>query len=316
MSNANSIEEQFLGYSSPYSPPSLQPIPYFSSLHLTLPTSIRSNPVENGQNSRDQNYFPTELSPIYLNASAAHICAADINYQVKACSLLDKTAISVLTLLSDPAYMIPSQWELVMNLMNGLTLFITTRSQLFSLFKNRTNDINEMVKILHAHGCGYLVLNNAADGYEINDFQKKKIITVPNYPSSIIDPTGIHEVFCGGLLAEMRRSHDPVQAVDLRKCNGIPQSRRMRSILSTGSSPRLARGPDSTDQRLGQSVVTQQLILVIIQIFQKTFPFSFYGYTTIPGWHTAEFSSQPAFLFLIWLHGSNKQIIDIAHSIG
>lgn len=99
-----------------------------------------------------------------------------------------------------------------MNLMNGLTLFITTRSQLFSLFKNRTNDINEMVNILHAHGCGYLVLNNAADGYEINDFQKKKIITVPNYPSSIIDPTGIHEVFCGGLLAEMRHSHDPVQA--------------------------------------------------------------------------------------------------------
>ena len=116
-----------------------------------------------------------------------------------------------------------------MNLMNGLSLFITTRQQLFSLFKNRTNDIDEMGKILHAHGCTYLVLINDADGYELNDFQKKKTITVPNYPSSITDPTGIDEVFCGGLLAEMRRSHDPVQAVI---CGSV-----MASLKAEGCGP-------------------------------------------------------------------------------
>lgn len=213
ITGTSSLDEQFLGYISPYTPPGRQPIPYFSSLQMSLPASIRSDPSKFTLVNAEHNYFPSELSPVYLNASAAHICAGNLKYQVKACTLLDKAAISVLTLLSDPGYMIPSEWEMVMNLMNGLTIFITTRIQLTSLFKNRTDNFAEIGNILHAHGCSYLVTINDAEGFELVDFQLKNRYSIPIYPSNLIDPTGMDEAFCGGLLAEMRRSHDPVLAV-------------------------------------------------------------------------------------------------------
>jgi len=243
-SRSTSIEEQFLGYLSPYNPPSQQPIPYFSSLRKGLPPSLLSNTFQTIPDNQGQNYFPPALSPEYLNASAAHICAADLKYQVKACTLLDKTAISVLTLLSDPGYMIPEEWEMVMNLMNGLTIFVTTHDQLISLFKNRTNDFNEIGNILHAHGCAYLVTINGAEGYELYDFVKKRKSQIPEYPSTIVDPTGIQEAFCGGLLAEMRHSHDPIQAV---LCGSV-----LASIKAEGSGPffPLEAAPGLIDARI------------------------------------------------------------------
>jgi len=242
--SSSSIDEQFLGYLAPYTPPSQLPIPYFSSLQLSLPASIRSNAFQTVLINQEQNYFPVELSPVYLNASAAHICAAELKYQVKAFTLLDKTAISVLTLLSDPGYMIPSKWEMVMNLINGLSIFITTRGQLTSLFKNRTNDLNEIYKILHAHGCAYLVTINDAEGYELIDFHMRKKYTIPVYPSNIIDPTGMDEAFCGGLLAEMRHSHDPIQAV---LCGSV-----LASIKAEGCGPffPLEAAPGLIDARI------------------------------------------------------------------
>ena len=241
---SSSIDEQFLGYLALYTPPSRLPIPYFSSLRMPLPASMRSNAFQTVLINQVQNYFPAELSPVYLNSSAAHICAAELKFQVKAFTLLDKTAISVLTLLSDPGYMIPSEWEMVMNLMNGLSIFITTRSQLSSLFKNRTNDLNEICKILHTHGCSYLVTINDAEGYELIDFQMKKKYTIPVYPSNIIDPTGMDEAFCGGLLAEMRRSHDPIQAV---LCGSV-----LASIKAEGCGPffPLEAAPGLIDARI------------------------------------------------------------------
>jgi hypothetical protein len=243
---SSSINEQFLGYLTVYNPPSRQPIPYFSSLKMPLPASIRTSAFQTVSVNQDQNYFPVELSSIYLNASAAHICAADIKLQIKAFTILDKTAISVLTVLSDPGYMIPSEWEMVMNLMNGLSVFITTRGQLTSLFKNRTNDLNEMGKILHAHGCSYLVTINDAEGYELNDLQMNKKYSIPLYPSGMVDPTGTDEAFCGGLLAEMRSSHDPVQAV---LCGSV-----LASIKAEGCGPffPLEAAPGLIDARINR----------------------------------------------------------------
>ncbi len=207
------VIDQFLGYLSAFAPPGENPIPYFSAMQMSLPASILSINFQK-KGVRDQApYYPATLSAIYLNASAAHICAAEFEHQTKASTLLDKTAISVLTLLSDPDYMNPSHWEGVMNLMNGLTAFITTSAEIDSLFNNRSTDIIEIGSILHDRGCQYLVLHKNAEGFELLDLNQKKKYLIPVYPSNIVDPTGMKEAFCGGLLAELRRSHDPVQAV-------------------------------------------------------------------------------------------------------
>lgn len=204
---------QFFGYSSAYSQPGNAPIPFFSAIHMPLPESLRSNDVQGVIDVTSSMYYPSELTQVYLNASAAHLCADKLDHQLKASALLNKAAISVLTLTSSPDYMIPSNWDMVMNMMSGLTAFITTPAELISLFKNRTNDLDEIGMILHSHGCENLIQIKQAEGYELTNFQIRRKWFIPVYPSEIIDPTGMTEAFCGALLAELRRSHDPVRAV-------------------------------------------------------------------------------------------------------
>lgn len=207
------VNQQFLGYTTLDSQPFENPIPFFSSMQMRLPTSLLSESFLDNQDVSSSGYYPSELHQVYLNASAAHLCADGLEHQLKASTILDKAAISVLTLLSDPKYMIHSHWESVMTIMSGLTAFITTPGELTSLFKNRTDDLCEMSKILNTHGCEYLVLIKNREGFELFDFRKQKRYQIPQYPTEIIDPTGMNEVFCGALLAELRRAHDPLRAV-------------------------------------------------------------------------------------------------------
>jgi sugar/nucleoside kinase (ribokinase family) len=213
ISSSDQIYTEFLGYSSAYAPVSKQPIPFFSALGKPLPPSLRDGNSETESMNLSGKYYPSTLSPIYLDTSAAHICSAPLDHQMKVNTLLNKASISVSTILSNPEYMVPSQWELVMTLMNGLTAFITTPSDLQSLFQNRSMDIVEISEILISHGCMYLVLIKGCEGYELHDLQRKEVLNIPIYPSEIIDPTGMDEVFCGGFISELRLSHNPIKAV-------------------------------------------------------------------------------------------------------
>ncbi len=207
------VEEQFLGYSSPHEPVSKNPVPFFTSLQKTIPRVLLEDSTQKPVGSSTNNYYPSLLPEVYLDASAAHICADELHHQLKISTLIDKSAVSVLTLLSYKQYMEPGNWDLVMNLMNGLTAFITSTFQLAFLFKNRLEDIRLMVETLHRRGCEYVVLLDGLEGYTLFDEKQKSKIFVPAYPVNAVDPTGIEEAFCGGFLAELRNSHDPIQAM-------------------------------------------------------------------------------------------------------
>jgi hypothetical protein len=207
------VEEQFLGYSSPDVPPSKDPVPFFTTIQKTIPRTLLTESLQKLANSSSHNYYPSMLAETYMDASAAHICADDIHHQLKISTLINKSSVSVFTLLSNKQYMEPRNWDLVINLMNGLTVFFTSTFQLASLFKNHLDDIRLMVETLHRRGCEYVVLLDGMDGYTLFDVKQNRKILVPAYPVKTIDPTGLEETFCGGFLAVMRKSHDPIQAM-------------------------------------------------------------------------------------------------------
>jgi len=207
------VEEQFLGYSSPDELASREAVPYFTALQKTIPRNLLTDSHLKTSSSLSHNYYPSMLSEIYLDASAAHICADELHHQLKISTLINQSSVSVFTLLSNKQYMEPGNWDLVMNLMNGLTVFFTSTVQLASLFKNRFDDIRLMVETLHRRGCEYVVLLDGVGGYSLFDVKQSRKILVPAYPVKIIDPTGLEEAFCGGFLAIMRKNHDPIQAM-------------------------------------------------------------------------------------------------------
>lgn len=223
------VEEQFFGYSSPHEPVSKNPIPFFTALQKTIPRTLLEDSFPKPIVSSISNYYPSLLPDIYMDASAAHICTDELHHQLKISTLVDKSSVSVLTLLSNKQYMEPGNWDLVMNLMNGLTAFITSTFQLAFLFKNRLDDIHLIVETLHRRGCEYVVLLDGLDGYTLFDMKQNKKIFVPAYPVKAIDPTGMEEAFCGGFLAAMRKTHDPTQAM---MCGSVTAS-----ISIEGSGP-------------------------------------------------------------------------------
>ena len=208
-----SVEDQFLGYSAPDEPVSKNPVPFFTTIQKTIPRTLLTGPFNKPTETPSHNYYPSMLSEIYLDASAAHICEDEIHHQLKISTLINKSSVSVLTLLSNKHYMEPKYWDLVMNLMNGLSVFFTSTYQLSLLFKNRLDDIRLMVETLHRRGCEYVVLLDGVDGYTLFDVKQGRKIIVPAYPVKTIDPTGFEEAFCGGFLAVMRKNHDPLQAM-------------------------------------------------------------------------------------------------------
>lgn len=207
------VEDQFLGYSSPDEPASKDAVPFFTALQKTIPRNLLKESLHNPAPSSSHNFYPSMLPGIYLDASAAHICAEDLHHQLKISTLINQSSVSVFTLLSNKQYMEPGNWDLVMNLMNGLTVFFTSTFQLASLFKNRLDDIQLMVETLHSRGCEYVALLDGLAGYSLFDVKGNRRIIVPAYPVKRIDPTGLEEAFCGGFLAEMRKNHDPFQAM-------------------------------------------------------------------------------------------------------
>lgn len=207
------VEEQFFGYSSSHEPVSKNPVSFFTALQKTIPRTLLEDSSLKSVVPSIRNYYPSLLPEIYMDASAAHICADDIHHQLKISTLVDKSSVSVLTLLTNKQYMEPGNWDLVMNLMNGLTAFVTSSFQLAFLFKNRLDDIRLMVETLHSRGCEYVVLLDGLDGYTLFDVKQNKKVFVPAYPVKAIDPTGMEEAFCGGFLTAMRKTHDPIQAM-------------------------------------------------------------------------------------------------------
>jgi sugar/nucleoside kinase (ribokinase family) len=207
------VEEQFLGYSSAYEPASKDPVPFFTTLQKTIPRTLLIESIHKPDVSPSHNYYPSILSETYMDASAAHICADELHHQLKISTFINKSSVSVFTLLSNKQYMEPGNWDLVMNLMNGLTVFFTSTFQLALLFKNRLDDIRLMAETLHLRGCEYVVLLDGVDGYTLFDLKRNRKILVPAYPVKTIDPTGLEEAFCGGFLAVMRKTHDPIQAM-------------------------------------------------------------------------------------------------------
>lgn len=207
------VEEQFFGYPSLHEPVSKNPVPFFTALQKTIPKTLLEDSFHKTVDPSTNNYYPSLLPEIYMDASAAHICADELHHQLKVSTLVDKSSVSVLTLLSSKQYMEPGNWDLVMNLMHGLTAFITSSFQLAFLFKNRFDDIRLMVETLHSRGCEYVVLLDGLEGYSLFDVKENKKIFVPAYPVKVIDPTGMEEAFCGGFLAAMRKTHDPIQAL-------------------------------------------------------------------------------------------------------
>jgi len=108
--------------------------------------------------------------------------------------------------------MTPSFWEEIPGLLSDLTAFITEERDVRNLFQGRKTDLWEIAEVLGAHGPEYIVIHTTSLGYYLYDRVSGKRWVIPDYRTTVVDPTGGTDAFGGAFLAGYRKDFNPVEA--------------------------------------------------------------------------------------------------------
>ena len=156
-----------------------------------------------------------EIPQDYLDAPAAHICPLDHTCQLQLTTLFQLGSVRTITLQPHPASMVPENWGTITVLAKDIHTIITREQDLRALFRQRANDIWEMMEDLCRYGCSHVVVKISSSGYYYYDSQLKSRYQIPDYPGKCTDPTGELDAFCGAYLAGYMTTYDGLHAAVL-----------------------------------------------------------------------------------------------------
>lgn len=209
-------QRNFLAYPKIDEPETNNPVAQFARIGKPFPKTLlgyTENFIQNPINNQNSPIIKIKDIPFdYLDVTAVHICSLDYPTQTRLPSFFRQGHATTITLLASNDYMNPIFKDLVPTILKDITAFICTENQIRNLFYGVTSDITEMISELDVYGCEMLVIATKKNSYLLWERSTKKRFDIPLYPSSIIDPTGILDSFCGGFLAGLRKNQDPLDA--------------------------------------------------------------------------------------------------------
>lgn len=193
------------------------PVPHYSASHLPFPKSLLGYSSQTKNTLRDPNAMHPHgignLNPQdYTQATAVHLCAMNYRLHVQIPVMLRKSFINTITIDPSPDYMIPKNWDNLPALLKSTTAFLPSEKDLIALFQGRTNDTWEMAETLAEFGCEFIVIRRGLKGQYLYDGYAKKRYFVPAYPVKASNLVGSGDAFCGGFLANYKKSYDPLEA--------------------------------------------------------------------------------------------------------
>lgn len=194
-----------------------EPFSYFARLGSSFPRQLLGYRTEkNFIDSRTQltpvSLRQVDITPDYLNATAAHLCPLDYLSHTLVPAVLRQAGFTTITLDPSPGTMNPVFWNDIPAMITGVTAFLPNEDELRSLFHGRSTDLWEMATALTGYGCEFVIIKRGERGQLVYDSSTKTRWEVPAYPARLVDPTGAGDAFCGGFMAGYRKTFDPLQA--------------------------------------------------------------------------------------------------------
>jgi sugar/nucleoside kinase (ribokinase family) len=192
-------------------------VSHFARRQLTFPKSLLGyqSPDEVRKDLRDTD----PLSPAALDVPkeirdvrCIHICPFDFTSQSQMVNLFGSGSNQNVTLDPDPLYMKPRFWRDLRIVLQGVTAFLPSEEEMRSLFWGETNDLWEMARRISEHGPQIVVIKRGGLGQLVYKAENNQRFELPAYSSRVADPTGAGDAFCGGFLAGMQRTEDPLVA--------------------------------------------------------------------------------------------------------
>lgn len=224
----------FVAYSDVETPRYDQPIRHFARLGLPLPKILLGyQPPAGGLDSRKArnplSLRPEDLPAAYHGAQLAHFCDLDFLTHSLVPPALREAGITAITMDSGRGYMAHDFLEEMPGLLDGLTAFLTTESQLRDLFGGRVGGLLEMAEALAARGCRVILIKKKDGGQLLYDADAGHRYQIPAYPVMPRDITGQSSSFSGGFHAGLLQSGDFLRAALMGNVSA--------SLAAAGSGP-------------------------------------------------------------------------------
>lgn len=208
---------RFVAYSDVLTAHRENPIKYFAKLDLPFPKSLLGYggqaPHLDSKRERDALSLRKEDIPAaYQRAPAAHLCPLDYFSHKLMPAALRELGTATVTLDAARGYMHPDFIAEIPEMVNGLTVFLTTEERLTTLFTGRSRDPWEMMAAIASFNCQAVVVHSVNRGQWLLDAAAGKRYHVPAYPSRLRDVTNASSSFCGGFAAGLQRTQDLLRA--------------------------------------------------------------------------------------------------------
>jgi sugar/nucleoside kinase (ribokinase family) len=193
------------------------PVSIFLKLQAPLPRELLGYTVPDIQlDSRNRpgkfTMRPGDVPDEYMDATAIHMCPTDFLTHSLMPSNLRRGQIQTITIDPSPGYMNKTFWNDIPQVVAGITAFLPSEEDVYSLFEGRTRDLREIASELASYGCEFVVIKRGMRGVLLYEHVSRTYWEIPAYPTQVIDPTGTGDAFCGGFLAGLRLKYDPFEA--------------------------------------------------------------------------------------------------------
>jgi sugar/nucleoside kinase (ribokinase family) len=207
----------FYAYLSPDERVDTSPASHFLRVGHPLPKELLG--YQHSTLQQDRRAEPGRLAvrvddlPAWIGgAKGVHFSPGDYLTHLTVPTHLRHLGIKSLTLDPSLMYMDPGFRRDLPDLLNGLDAFLPSLMEAEAFFQPQRLRLWEMAEAFLGMGCAIVVIKCGANGQAVLDGTSGKRWDVPAYPIQPIDVTGAGDAYCGGFLAGLVQTGDPLEA--------------------------------------------------------------------------------------------------------
>lgn len=208
-------QRRFIAYPTLDEPDLKNPIGHYSRVGKPFPKTLLGYSEYQNNHQLENRKISIKIKDIpfdYLDVTAVHICPMDYNLQSRLPTFFRQGHATTITLQASNQYMNSINGDVVPTILKDINAFICTEVQIKELFLGKTSNVWDMVAELDIYGCEIIVIVTQKNTFYLWDRSAKKKYEIPSYPTTIKDPTGRVESFCGGFVSGLRSYQNPLKA--------------------------------------------------------------------------------------------------------
>jgi sugar/nucleoside kinase (ribokinase family) len=221
------------------------PAAHFLRIGMPLPKDLLDYPAPGTDDPSmipggADTYLPADL-PAPIVEGCFHLCPADYRTQLLLPAHLKAAGARHLTLDPAPTYPSMGYKAALRGIVSGLDAFLPSTEEAQDLMRPANLSPFEAAEAVAELGCRIVVLKHGAGGSFVWERETARGWLVPAYPARVRDQTGAGDAYCGGFLAGLCRTGDPVEAALMGTVSASLMIEGSGALYPLGALPGLAQ---------------------------------------------------------------------------